>query len=274
MKELLRIEWRKMRTYKVFLILSIFFVLGVFLLNYIVKSTFSNMMDNTSANVLVQSFNPFSFDLVWQTVSYISGYLLILPMLLLVTLMTNEYQFRTVRQNIIDGISRREFIQVKLMLVLLFSVTATLMVVVCALLFGSLSGTSFSWEGISHIGYFFLKSLTYLLFALLISVWVRKTGLSLALCIIYIQVESVGAQLLDIWSMKIKKDSGNDLGALGDYLPLNAADGLLSFPDTPLKSMAEAALPTNYSGLVLGLACFYILLFVFLAYRSFLRRDL
>jgi hypothetical protein len=61
---------------------------------------------------------------------------------------------------------------------------------------------------------------------------------------------------------------------LGDYLPMNAADGLLTFPDNSLKSLASGVMSTNYTYLVLAIASCYIILFYWLSSRRMQRSDL
>jgi hypothetical protein len=274
MLPLLRVEWLKIRRYKAFLILSIFYALGVFILNYIVYSVFDNMVKNSQAGALIDQFNPFAFDHVWQTVSYASGYLLLMPALLMLLLVTNEYTYRTNRQNIIDGWSRAQSIQVKWMLALLFSIISTALVMIVGFLFGSLSGSDFSWDGFSHIGYFFLKSVSYLMLAILLGVWLKRTGIAIGVFFLYLGGENILAQILDVFSLKIKQQYKTDLGSLGDYLPMNASDGLLTFPENPLKSMAEASLPTQYSGVSIACAIIYLALFLFLSDRTIRKKDL
>jgi hypothetical protein len=72
-----------------------------------------------------------------------------------------------------------------------------------------------------------------------------------------------GFDLLDAGAMKIKELHKTDLGSLGDYLPMNASDGLLTFPSNPLKEMATERMPTPniYAGL--AFAVIYLLLFYF-----------
>ena len=110
--------------------------------------------------------------------------------------------------------------------------------------------------------------------AVLVSVHIRRTGFAIGLYFIYMGAENIISQLLDVWSMKLKKDYGFDLGSMGDYLPMNASDGLLTFPDNPLKSMAKAALPTDYFLVVVGLALFYLALFIFLSRKRMINSDL
>lgn len=274
MQSLLKIEWLKLKHYLVFKILSIFFVAGVVLTNYIVFSVNKNIVNKINTAGLVSAFTPYSFSNTWQTTSYATGYLLILPALLIMILVTNEFSFRTSRQNIIDGWSRQQFIDVKIILVLIFSAFSTLIVIATALCFAFFSGTEFSLNGFDHVGYFFLKSFSYNMLALLASVLIRRTGFAIGVYFIYLGAENIISQLLDVWSMKINKDYGVNLGSMGDYLPMNASDGLLTFPDNPLKSIAKSALPTDYYWVVIGFAMAYVCLFLWWSRKKIIYSDL
>ena len=274
MRQLLYTEWLKLRSYKAFLILSLFFAIGVLATNYIVYTTYQNVVVKSKAGMLLGDFKPFDFDYVWQTVSYTAGYLLMLPVLLVIIIVTNEFAFRTVRQNIIDGWQREQFFNAKLTLVVLFSIASVIMVVLTGLIFGFQGSNDFSFTGFSHVGYFFLKALSYMMLALLLSCWIRKTGFVFGVFFIYMGVENILAELLDAAAMKIKELHKIDLGSAGDYLPMNASDGLLSFPSNPLKEMAADSIPTQHIYVGLAFAIVYLLLFYFLSKRNLLKKDL
>ena len=274
MQHLLKIEWLKVKHYGAFKILSILFAAGVFLANYIVYSVNKNIVSNVETGGLIQPFNLYGFERTWQTTSYTTGFLLILPAMLLIILITNEYSFRTSRQNIIDGQSRQEFIYVKLMLAILIAFISTVLVFITAMIFGFISGTSFSFHGVENIAYFFLKALSYNVIAVFFSVWLKKTGVVIGLYFVYLGAENIASQLLDVWSMKLKSDGVGDFGSMGDYLPMNSSDGLLRFPDNPIKDIAASALPTNYYWVVLTLAIVYLALFFWLSKRKFIKSDL
>ncbi len=274
MINLLKIEWLKIKNYGAFKILAIFFSVGVFLVNYIVFIINKNIIGNSGAGAIVGSFSPYNFENTWQTTSYATGFILILPAILIIMLLTNEYSFRTNRQNIIDGWSRHEFISVKLMMALIVALVSTLLVFITALGFGFASGTSFSLNSISHVGYFFLKAVSYNMFAVLISVIIKKTGFAMGLFFIYLGAENFLSSMMDLLGMKLKSSSKIDLGSLGDYLPMNAADGLLTFPDNPLKGLTKSALPTDYTWVVLAFALGYLALFIWWSRKKYLKADL
>lgn len=274
MKNILRTEWLKIKNYNAFIVISLFFAIGVFATNYIVYSFNKNVIGNVNTGGLVNSFSPYNFENTWQTTSYATGWILILPALLLIILVTNEFAYKTSRQNIIDGWSRATFIDIKLFLALLFAISSSILVIITALGFGFASGSAFSLHSFSHVGFFFLKALSYNVIAVFIAVLVRRTGFAIGLYFIYMGAENLISQLLDVLSFKIKESEKINLGAMGDYLPLSSSDGLLSFPDNPLKSIAQSALPTNYFWVVLSFAIFYLILFTYLSRRKIIKSDL
>lgn len=274
MIDLMKIEWLKLKNYTAFKVLAIMFGAGLILTNVAVFQVHKNIMSNTPQGKMLGFFKPYNFENTWQTTSYASGWLLVLSAMIVLIIFTNEYTFKTSRQNIIDGISRQQFITVKQTFALLLAVAATVIVFLTALTFGLLSDSDFSVNGISHIGYFFLKALSYNMLAVLISVLVKKTGFAIGVFFIYMGTENILSQLLDVWSVYLKMKKKTDLGSMGDYLPMNSGDGLLSFPDNPLKSITKGALPTDYYWIVISLALIYLVLFVWWSRQKFLKADL
>lgn len=273
MIELLKIEWLKLKNYTAFKVLAICFGLGVIALNYVIYIINREVVGQVPVPG-VSSFSPYSFDMTWHTTSYATGCILLLPAMLLAILITNEYGYKTHRQNIIDGLTRQQFIGVKLMLALIFAVVATVMVFLTAMVFGLFSGTSFSFTGVVNVGYFFLKALTYNLFAVLVSVLVKRTGFAIGVLFIYMGGENFISQILWGLSIKFKNDYKIDYGNMGDYLPLNAADGLLEFPENTVKSLSKTIMPQDITWLVMSLAVIYLLLFFWWSKRKFLKTDL
>lgn len=274
MKSLLRIEWLKLKNYGAFKIIFILFAVGIFLTNYIVFMVNKNIIEKAGQVGTFIGFTPYSFYNTWQTTSYASGYLLILPAMLMIIITTNEYTYKTSRQNIIDGWSRQQFINVKLVMGLILALIPTVLVLISASIAGVLSGTDFSMNHFSHVGFFFLKAVSYNVIAVFVSVLVKRPGFAIGLYFIYLGAENIASQLLDFLSLKLKAQSHLDLGSLGDYLPMNAADGLLTFPENNLKSMTKGVLPTEYFWVVLAFALVYLFIFLWLTHRKFMKSDL
>ena len=154
MLTLLKIEWKKLKPYRNFWIQLIFSAIAVFGLNFIVYNFMHKNLPPKEGTLIMDS--PFGFPEVWHTVTYLSGFLLYLPGVLIITLVTNEFSFRTHRQNIIDGIKRNQFIWIKYTVLFFISIFFTLVVSACTIFFGTLSGTASSAE---KLIYLFLSSL-------------------------------------------------------------------------------------------------------------------
>jgi len=275
MIKLLKIEWLKIKNYSAFTVISVFFVLGVFATNYLVYYFKKTVIDPSDPTGLISGGSPFDFSKVWQTVSYFSGYILLLPGMLLLILVTNEFAYKTHRQNIIDGISRNKFTQVKLLIGVITAVACTALVFIASLLFGFTAGSgSFTFDGIENIGYFFLKAVTYNFIAILLGLLIRRTGLAIAVYFIYCVVENGISVMLLGWSVKLKEQYHTDLGNLGNYLPMNAADGLLYSPFSNLTKMASKFLPSDFTWLVLSFAIVYIVIFYFWSIKRMQKSDL
>jgi ABC-2 type transport system permease protein len=275
MLQLLKIEWLKIKNYKAFIIIASCFALGVIAANYIVFVINNNITENVqAATLLTGAYHPYSFENTWHTTSYVTGWMLMLPALLVIMLTTNEFTYRTHRQNVIDGWSRQQFTNVKLMVALVVAVATTMVVVFTALLFGLFSGTGFSLNGIGFVGFFLLKALSYNLIAVLISVLLRRTGFAIGLFFIYMGVENIISNLLDSWSVKLRNEGSIDLGAMGDYLPMGAADGLLPLPISTAKQMASNIMPTYYFGVTLAIALAYLVLFFWWSRHRMQNSDL
>jgi hypothetical protein len=223
--------------------------------------------------MLLSSFKPFQFEYVWQTVSYVSGYVLIIPVLLIILLMTNEFQFKTHRQNIIDGWSREQFIGVKLQMVLVMALISTLVVICSGFVFGAVSGGEFSMENFGQVGFFFLKALSYFMTALLFGLLIRKSS-AVGFFFIYMYFENFVSQILDFVGLYLKKNYDINWGSLGDYLPMNASDSLLAFPQNPVQSMSATIMPSNITAAAITMAVFYLLLMTWWSVKWVVKKDL
>jgi ABC-2 type transport system permease protein len=263
MLHLLKIEWLKIKGYKTFWILATLFLVSI--VNYFVFNIKQGISKGSvQANALIGK--PYDFPSVWHTVSYFSSFLLFIPGLMIITSITNEYSFKTHRQNIIDGWSRQQFIHVKIAQILIISLVSTLFVFITASLYGISAGSTFTFEKIEFIGFFFIQALSYCMLALLLSILIKKSGLSIGIFFLYsFIIENILGVLL------------NNMGGLrtnngpGDYLPLNTVDNLIPFPF--LRNVIRFGEPPSLY-VLLGLGTVYLLLYYFLSVRKFKTQDL
>lgn len=217
----------------------------------------------------------FKFPGVWESQGYVGNWLVFFFLgFIMLYIVTSEVNFRTMRQNIITGLSRNEYFMSKLLVALALSVIATVYYAIIVLAIGYFHADPYSLEGAFDndmaILRFFLMCMGYLSFAMLLAFLLRRSGLAIFFYTCYIIfIETiikmfVGAKIL-------KSDIVN-------FLPLNAIEDLMPNPlyklsdYVPVKTADFQFLLTQNEAMVSS--TIYILMFIGLAYWNFKRRDI
>ena len=266
MLHLLHIEWLKIKGYRTFWVLTVLLIASIIGINYSVYHV-KGAQDIANPQIAIMMGSPFSFPNVWHTVAYISSFLLFIPGLMIITSVSNEFTFKTHRQNIIDGWSRAQFIHVKIFLVAILSLFSTAIVFITCLIFGFMSPHPFDLTDIQFIGYFFIQCISYGMVALLLSIWIRRSGFAIGVFFIYSYIiENVVGAFLNYGISSQWTRNGP-----GDYLPLNTTDNLIPFPF--FRGLVKfGSQPSVYVLLVLSVV--YLFIYYFFCVRKFSTDDL
>lgn len=266
MKEHLKIEWLKIKGYRTFWVLSALFIISIFGINYFVYYV-KQLTANTAPPVDAIVGSPFNFPNVWHTVSYFSSFLLVIPGLMIITSITNEFTYKTSRQNIIDGWSRADFIKVKMALVLILAGISTMIVFITSVIFGFISTSSFTFEKIEYVGFYFIEALSYSMLALLISLFIKRSGLAIGIFFLYsFIIENMLGAFINFGTGRIDVRTGP-----GNFLPLNSVDSLIPFP--LLRNIIDLGATTS-RWILLAVAVLYLLFYIAVSYRKYSRDDL
>lgn len=247
---LLKTEWLKIKNYPAF-----WWVFGIITLsypgiNYIMFQAYKEI--GTSKNMAAQMANyllgnPFSFPEAWHTIGYFSSIFIFIPSILVIMLITNEYVFKTHRQNIIDGWSRKEFLTGKMLGVVLISLMVTLIYVLVTLVIGwiqpdqvkevadaiqkntlgvtptlpapNAEGNDILKE-IRYIPLFALQTFSQLSVAFMVGFLIRRSFIALAIFIFYFMI----LEPIAVGLMRLKADD------LGRFMPLELSDRLIPVP--------------------------------------------
>lgn len=261
MKKLLAIEWMKVKSYRTFWVLIALFIGAVIGLNYI--SFYINSEFNDTGMAIVNG-TPYGFPEIWNTVAWMSSWLLYFPGFVMILIISNEYTYKTHRQNVIDGLSRKQFVFTKFYVAFILALFTVAVVFITAIIFGLAGGDHFSFSGIQVLANFFLCSWAYILFALMLAFLVRRAVLAIGIFFIFgLIVDNVVPGLL------MKPFDGKPYGTY--IMPLDVADKLLTFPFLrSVSSFLES--PKFYACLVLTLA--WITFYHFFTNRKFQGEDL
>lgn len=260
MQNLLKIEWLKIKNYRTFWILFALFIIAVFGLNLIVFRL-KQVIDAADPMVKVLTGGPFGFPDVWKTVGWMTGWLLYFPGFIMIFLVSNEYTFKTHRQNIIDGWSRKEFVAVKLVMAAVLAAICTILMFAASMVFGFASGTSFRVDNLQYVLYFFVLSYVYMLFALTLALMLKRAALSVGIFFIY-------ALIFDNLLSGII--NGQTQSPMGTYIaPLQVADDMFPIP------FIDKMLPNRPELMIcLSISLVWIILYHFITIRKFQTDDL
>jgi hypothetical protein len=191
MIRLLTIEWLKLRRYRAFNILMILYYV-VFIAVCSSGMAILEFLKNKGAEF--KGFSPtmlpiYDFPDIWQNMAYIATILNAFPAFMIIISITNEIQFKTLRQNVIDGFDRMDFFLSKFYFIVAVSILNTLVMFLNGLVLGLIYSYDTSMEAIfSHAWFlpgFFLNNLTYFIFAFLLALLIRRTGIVVVLLGIY-----------------------------------------------------------------------------------------
>ena len=132
MKRLLAIELQKIWKNRASKILTI----SYFVLLSFIALIASIKFDIGSFQLQIADEGIFNFPYIWHFNTYIAAILKFFLAIVIVSMMANEYSYGTLKQNLIDGMSKQEFVLSKFLTVVLFSAASTLFVFLLSIILG------------------------------------------------------------------------------------------------------------------------------------------
>lgn len=253
---LFKIEWQKIWPYKTFR-----FMMGIYFFCTLLFFLSPEILSIGQFKLL--SSELLSFPVVWQNIAFVAQYFNIMAALMVINLIANEFNYRTLRQNVIDGMSRLEFILSKAIMVLLVSSGLALFIVVIGIIVGTINsqGISGIFENTDFVFGFFIQSLGLMSFAMLLTFLFKRTGITTLFFLLYI---SALEPIL----------RSNLTGEAVKFFPSKSIFGIIKLPHHELLQAAGGlAQNSAFVPQLFSTAC-YTLLFVFLSYLLIHRRDL
>jgi hypothetical protein len=265
MIKLLKIDFKKLRNYRTFWVLIILYFATMGLVTSsgmeFLKWLVSKGADFDKVDIL--RIPLYHFPDIWQNLTYVSLYFQLVLAIVVIISITNEFSYKTIRQNIIDGMDRKDFLASKVMMVLVLSLASTIFVFLIGLITGLIytpaTEMRFMFTGIEFIPAYFLATFSNLMLIMLFAIWIKRAGLTIGIVLIYPALEyAFGASLPD------------SLDPVLPYLPQHAINAIIKVPFQRYAFMEIQDYVDPVSVLVVVA---YIVLFIFLSYRSLVKRD-
>jgi hypothetical protein len=256
----------KIKNYRVFQVFSVLYLIGILVIIYIFYKVYIQLMGrvmsmgNPNPRDGSDLFRLFSTDNIWTTVCFSTSFLLYLPGMVIINLFINEVNFKTHRQNIIDGWKRETFIYTKISLILCMSFVVTVMNVIATFIMCQVTDTSFSLiAGLDTLGLSFVQTFIYLMFALLLATFFRRSGVAIIVFFIY----GLLLETLFMWLFS------KIIPGMQHFLFLQVADSLNS-----LQKMGGIFANNPGVSVMLPAALAFGGLYIFLAVRKYKYDDL
>ncbi len=232
MTNLLRIielEYFKFRHYRPFVIILGLYIMCFVLAAFSVKGLLDWFMSMEQNDEFIQYFLKmgiplFDFVDLWQNLGWLATIFKWIPAFIIINSVTIEYSQKTIKQNIIDGLSKREFLASKVALVMVMSLGSALLFLLLGLFLGFLyspvTGLSYILENIEFVAAYGLEVFAFLCMALFASFLIQRSGITIILFLLYTSfIEPILTAILqhhykvDVW-----------------YFPVEAINLLIRFP--------------------------------------------
>lgn len=279
MLRLLNIELHKLRYNKSAKVISIVYFALICFIAFIVSIEFN--FGGVKFRAADQGI--FNFPFIWHFNAWVAAWLKLFLAVVIVSIVANEYSYRTLKQNLIDGLSKKEFITSKVLTVILFSLVSTVFLffvsLILGLIFSDYTEIGIIFSDMQHIFAYFLKLICFFCFCMFLAFWVKRSAFALGFLGLWQVIEGLIAILFQY--IKVKTDV-NLFETVYNFLPLNAMSDLIEEPITRFGAVQSAAnqlgesFDTSYDVPMLSVfVCIgWTVLFIYWSYAILKKRDL
>lgn len=200
----LKLEWLKVKNYRVFWILIAMYLLALLLIAS-AGGLFLEWLKQQGADF--DGIDPtiipiFDFPDIWQNITYLGSFVKIFMAFIVIISVNNDLTYNTLRQNIIDGLSKKEFLASKMMLILSMSLMSTLFIFIAGLVNGSIYshvfGTDVIFDEMEFLAAYFYEIVVYCTLAFLLALIIKKAGFVIVALFLYtIMFEPIAVAILE-----------------------------------------------------------------------------
>lgn len=224
----------------------------------------------------------FDFPYIWHFNTYVAASLKFFLAIVIVSMMANEYSNKTIKQNLIDGLSKKEFIASKFVTVSVFALVSTVFVFIITLILGfAFSDITELYHVFSDTEYllaFFVKLVGFFSFCLFLGILIKRSAFALGFLFVWFIIEKIAYGLLR-WEIELTENSWRKIT---QFFPLESMSNLIVEPGSRLGAAKELAkqvgedfnfdYSVHWYQIVIVLA--WTALFIYGSYKLLQKRDL
>ena len=283
MKKLLSIEFQKIWKNKAsrVLLLTYFVLLSFIALIASIKFSIGTF------EIRIADQGIFNFPYIWHFNTYVAAFFKIFLAIVIVSMMANEYTYGTLKQNLIDGLSKKEFILSKFLVVGSFAAASTIFVFIMSLILGysfsSYNELSIVFSDLEYLLAFFIKLFAFFSFCLFLGILVKRSAFALGFLFVWFVGENIF-----YWLVKFVILGGDDKHKnFGDtiiqYFPIEAMSNLVKEPITRLSAIktienavggAQTAKDYSIHFSQISIVLVWTFIFILTSYYILKKRDL
>ncbi|MGK4569055.1 ABC transporter permease [Flavobacterium sp. 3HN19-14] len=209
MKRLLAIELQKIWKNKASRVLTITYFVLIALLALVSSFDFNIV----GIKFRLADIGLFNFPFIWHALTYTAAVLKLFLAIVIVSMISNEYSYGTLKQNLIDGMSKKEFLLSKFLTAGLFAIISTVfifaVIMILGLSFSSYNEASIIFKDGDYLLAFFVKLLGFFSFCLFLGILVKRSAFALGFLVIWNIVEffiGIGFRYLFQHRMKFRSN--------------------------------------------------------------------
>ena len=224
----------------------------------------------------------FNFPYIWHFNTYIAAILKFFLAIVIVSMMANEYSYGTLKQNLIDGMSKKEFVLSKFITVVMFALVSTVFIFIMSMILG-LSFSSYTEIGIiftdlDYLLAYFIKLVGFFSFCLFLGILVKRSAFAIGFLFVWNILEAI---IIAVLNYQIFPNNDYDRN-FTQFLPLEAMSNLIVEPITRLSvvksignqiGVADSKIySVDYLAILIVSA--WIVIFMLMSYKLLKKRDL
>jgi len=221
----------------------------------------------------------FNFPYIWHFNTYMAAIFKFFLLLVIVSMMANEYSNKTLKQNLIDGLSKKEFVLSKFYTVILLALISTIFVFFVSLILGysysDFNELSIVTTDLEYLIAFFVKLVAFFSFGLFLGILVKRSAFAVGAMLVWFWIESFTKGML-YWKFDAM------VANVMQFFPLEAMSNLIKEPFTRLGAVKTVAkqvgedLSKDFSVLPkdIVIVLVWTAIFIYASYVLLKKRDL
>lgn len=227
----------------------------------------------------------FNFPYIWHFNTFIASIFKFFLLLVIVSMMANEYSNRTLKQNLIDGLSKKEFILSKFYTVVVFAAISTFFVFVVSMILGLIysdyNEVAIIFSDMEYLFAFFIKLVGFFSFGLFFGILVKRSAFAVGALLVWFFIESIFKGFL-FWKFRDLDSISDKVNHIMQFLPLESMSNLIKEPFTHLNAVQSVAKQigedlskdVDVHWYQIAIVLVWTFLFIYASFRLLKKRDL